>query len=135
MQIIKSINPNTKPRMTRSDCWKVGDKARPCVKKYWAYKDKIKKANIFLPESYEIHFGIQMPKSWSKKKKLELNNTKHLQTPDKDNLEKGFLDALFDEDKHIWTGSVSKWWSYEPYIIIKEIPLPTNPIIQYNIEL
>lgn len=34
----------------------------------------------------------------------------HQQKPDKDNLEKALLDAIFDDDSRIWDGRVSKVW-------------------------
>jgi len=33
------INPLPKPRMVKSDAWR----KRPCVVKYWQYKDELKK--------------------------------------------------------------------------------------------
>ena len=38
MKKIKII-PRAKPRMTRADTWK----KRPCVVKYWAYKDELRR--------------------------------------------------------------------------------------------
>jgi len=63
-----------------------------------------------------------MPKSWGKKKKEYFNGKPHQQKPDKDNLEKSLLDAIFNDDSHIWDGRVSKIWGEEGRIIITEIP-------------
>ncbi|WP_373687373.1 RusA family crossover junction endodeoxyribonuclease [Zooshikella harenae] len=113
------IKPNTKPRMTRADKWK----QRTCVMQYRAYKDEIRNASLSLPEGgYHLIFVIPMPKSWTKKKQNEMRGKPHQQTPDKDNLEKGLLDAIFSDDAHIWDGRLSKYWGDEGSIIIKKIP-------------
>jgi Holliday junction resolvase RusA-like endonuclease len=123
MKVIEIV-PVAKPRMTQRDRWK----KRPVVEQYWSYKDAIRAANIQLPPCYHLHFIIPMPTSWSKKKKRTMAFTPHLQRPDKDNLEKGFLDALFEEDSAIWTGHVSKWWGDTGCIIIEELPVPRFPL-------
>jgi Holliday junction resolvase RusA-like endonuclease len=111
------ITPVPKPRMTRSDAWK----KRKCVLDYWAFKDEVRAHGVILPVPYKITFYIGMPKSWPKYKKLELNGAPHLQTPDKDNLEKALLDAVFDDDKHIWSGWVEKRWRDVPGILVEEL--------------
>ena len=45
----------------------------------------------------------------------------HQAKPDKDNLEKGFWDALFEEDEAVWDARVSKFWAYEGAILLREI--------------
>lgn len=113
--MIYKIIPHTKPRMTISDKWK----KRKCVQDYWAYKDDVNKLGIKVPESnYHVTFVLPMPKSWSKKKRSEMDGKPHQQTPDKDNLEKGLLDAIFENDAHIWDGRVTKRWGKEGLIII-----------------
>lgn len=111
------ITPMGKPRMTRSDKWK----QRPEVLRYRAFKDEVRLNKVSLPESgYHITFVIPMPQSWSKKKKAEMNGKPHQQKPDKDNLEKALLDAIFEDDCRIWDGRVSKVWGETGKIIIKE---------------
>jgi len=61
-----------------------------------------------------------MPKSWSKKKKLEMVGRPHKQKPDLDNLLKALLDAVFDEDCEIWDIQATKYWNTRGMIIIKE---------------
>lgn len=116
---VLAVTPCAKPRMTRRDKW---DK-RPCVQKYWDYKDELRlrlPKDFEMPESnYHLIFYIPMPKSWSATKKAEMMYTKHQQTPDKDNLEKGFLDAVCDEDSHIWDGRVTKYWSETGAIVLR----------------
>jgi Holliday junction resolvase RusA-like endonuclease len=113
-----------KPRMTRSDAWK----KRDCVEKYWLYKDHVRQnINSYdIPEAYHLIFLLEMPKSWSQKKKSEMLGKPHQQKPDKDNLEKGFLDAVFDEDSHVWDGRVTKLWWREPLIVLLPVDTPTD---------
>ena len=109
------ITPMPKPRMTRRDKWK----KRPVVLRYHAFKDEVRFQGVYLPEhGYHVTFIIPMPKSWSKKKKLEMDGEPHQQTPDKDNLEKALLDSLFEDDSRIWDGRVTKRWGQVGKIIV-----------------
>jgi len=113
-----NIVPVPKPRMTRSDKWK----KRPPVLRYFAFKDEVRLKKVHVNECGDhITFVIPMPNSWSKKKKAEYDGKPHQQKPDKDNLEKALLDAIYDEDSHVWDSRVSKVWGYEGKIIIKNI--------------
>lgn len=104
-----------KPRMTVSDRWK----KRPAVMRYWEYKDKVRKLGIEYKVGHDIIYTLAMPKSWSKKKKEEMNGKPHEQKPDIDNLQKALFDAIFDEDKHIHlVGKQRKIWGYESSIEI-----------------
>ena len=113
---IYPITPVPKPRMTQRDKWK----SRDCVQRYWNYKDLVKIHNVRLPDtsSYHVVFLIPMPISWSGKRKNAAIYTPHLSRPDKDNLEKGLLDAIYGEDAHVWTGESSKLWSDVGAIVI-----------------
>lgn len=111
------IDPMGKPRMTQRDKWF----KRPVVQRYWEYKAEILRHGVQLPEIYKVIFHMPMPKSWSKKKKEQFNTRPHKQTPDKDNLEKGLLDALFEDDSFIWSGWVEKRWSHDGYIEIIDL--------------
>jgi Holliday junction resolvase RusA-like endonuclease len=115
------IEPVPKPRMTRSDAWK----QRTAVVKFWAYKDQLKTALKAedIPDSYHLIFTLPMPASWSRKKRSAMLNQPHRSRPDKDNLEKGFLDAMFEEDSAVWDGRVSKVWGETGSIAI----LPIEP--------
>lgn len=118
MKKILKINPIPKPRMTRADTWK----KRPCVLRYWAYKDELRvlleENNISVNDNIWIEFHVGMPKSWSKKRKMQMNTQPHQSRPDVDNLLKGFMDAIFEEDCHIHTVYAKKFWSLEPSIVI-----------------
>ncbi|MCK5612030.1 RusA family crossover junction endodeoxyribonuclease [Candidatus Pacearchaeota archaeon] len=114
--MIYKITPVPKCRMTRSDKWK----KREIVLRYFAFKNEIKTAGVKIKCPAKITFQIEMPKSWSKKKKLAHDGKPHLQTPDIDNLLKGLLDAVYKEDSHIWSVWAIKKWSYFPQIEIEE---------------
>ena len=117
-----NVNPVAKPRMTQSDRWK----GRPIVNRYNAYKDLLRlDANRMgleeLPDVLgSIYFHIPMPKSWSYKKKLEMNGQLHKQKPDLDNLLKGFFDGLKAKDERIALISkgLGKYWAIEGAIIL-----------------
>lgn len=116
--MIYNITPVAKPRMTRQDKWK---KRKP-VLMYWAYKQECQLKGVKLPDNdYHVTFILPMPKSWTLKKRAEMNGKPHKQKPDKDNLEKGLLDAIFKEDSHVWDGRVTKLWGEQGQIIIEEI--------------
>ncbi|VFS14514.1 Holliday junction resolvase [Yokenella regensburgei] len=114
---VYSITPLGKPRQTRADKWK----KRPGVLRYRAFCDEVRLHKITLPASgYHVIFVLPMPQSWSKKKRAEYDGKPHQSKPDKDNLEKALLDAIFGEDSHIWDGRVSKVWGQTGQIIIRE---------------
>lgn len=114
------INPMGAVRQTRADAWK----KRPVVVRYWQYKAELRR---LLPEytipacGLSLQFHLKMPDSWSKKKRGEMNGKPHQQKPDIDNLVKGVLDALCEDDEYIWhLGSMAKFWAEEGKIIFKE---------------
>lgn len=111
------ITPMGKPRMTRSDKWKL----RPPVARYRLFCDEARLHDIRVPESgAHIIFILPMPDSWSKKKCALMDGRPHQQKPDVDNLTKSLLDALFEDDAHIWDVRVSKRWGEAGMIIIEE---------------
>ena len=118
------ITPVAKPRMTQSDRWK----KRPCVMKYWAFKDLVRLAGIKLPEGgSHVIFHMPMPKSWSKKKRAEMDGQPHKSTKDRDNLTKALQDACLDQDKTLWDMRTTKLWSYEGKI---EVGLISENLLQ-----
>ena len=104
-----NVAPCSKPRMTRADKWK----KRQCVTKFFAFRDAIKLSSIhnIALESFDIEFYIQMPKSWSKKKKAKMNGEPHQQRPDLDNYIKAWCDSVFEEDSVVWRFKASKRWT------------------------
>ncbi len=111
------IDPLPKPRMTQKDRWA----KRPCVLRYWEYKDKLNALLDDIPASCRVIFHLPMPKSWSKKKKKEMIGKPHQQRPDIDNLIKAVFDCICKEDSYIWHVESSKYWAEEGSIEIEEI--------------
>jgi len=112
-----------KPRMTRSDKWK----ERIATSKYWAFKDHLTlQANIqgfTLGNRVSIKVDLPMPKSWSKKKREEMNFQPHQQKPDIDNIIKSVQDILMKEDSTIYEVCAVKRWTSksEGLLIIKNV--------------
>lgn len=92
-----------------------------------AYSDELKyRAKLNLDLFYHVIFVLPMAKSWSEAKRVENDLQKHQQVPDKDNLEKGLLDALFGQDCAAWDGRVTKVWGREACIIISTADLDVS---------
>ena len=122
MKFVIHVNPVPKPRMTRRDTWQ----KRPIVERYWAYKDELVLRFRLLGLSTlpghikSLRFIMQMPKSWSEKKKGSMDESKHEQTPDLDNCLKGVQDCLCHEDSHIWKiDHLEKRWGRKGQIQIE----------------
>lgn len=115
--MIYNILPVPAPRMTRSDKWN----QRPCVMAYRHFRDTVREQGVVLPIPYKVTFHLPMPSSWSEKKKRAMEGQPHQSKPDKDNLEKALLDALYENDSHIWSGWAEKRWSRMPGIQVEAI--------------
>ncbi len=66
--------------------------------------------------SADFHF--RMPKSWSKKKKNEMDGTWCRKVPDLDNLAGAVMDSLFMNDQNVVMLHANKYWDYEDKIRI-----------------
>lgn len=104
-------DPIGAPRMTRRDRWA----KRPCVLRYFAWRDRAKKAAGELPpvESIthvELIAYFSPPSSWSRKRKAAAIGKPHRQKPDIDNVTKCLLDSVFPEDCGIHSISATKVW-------------------------
>ena len=115
------LAPMAKPRMTRKDKWH----PRDSVKKYWSFKDEFNlKMKLAGQSDLDLTycgftFVIPMPKSWSKKKKKEMEGAPHTSRPDLDNLLKSIFDCHLHEDSHVHAvGYLSKIWGKEGAILI-----------------
>ena len=116
-ELIYPIVPMGKPRMTRADKWK----KRPEVMRYRAFCDEVRLRGVVLPESgAHITFVLPMPASWSKKKRQQHNGQPHQAKPDCDNMLKALMDALYEDDAHIWDCRITKVWGEIGQIIIRE---------------
>lgn len=112
--------PMGAPRMNRADRWK----QRPCVMRYREFKDAIRSAvpcSLPRPEqvadlSWVAYFVPA--KSHSTKKRLAMLDTLHRVKPDRDNIDKAVLDALFENDQAIASGMIVKRWGREEKIEI-----------------
>lgn len=111
------ITPIGKPRMTRADKWK----QRPPVLRYRAFCDEVRQHGVELPESgSHVTFILPMPASWSKKKRAEFNGKPHQSKPDFDNMMKALMDAIYEDDAHVWDCRITKVWGEVGRIIIQE---------------
>lgn len=109
-RIAIDIRPVPKPRQTQSDRWK----KRPIVERYREYADNLREAvgDLKLPDSgIVLIFSMPMAKSWKDDKKELMNGQPHQQKPDIDNLIKGVLDALKENDETVWSIAASKYWA------------------------
>lgn len=104
------IDPIGKPRMTQRDKWK----QRPSVMRYRAFCDKLRASfatqQLTLPDAFEIRFTVEMPASWSKKKRVEHEGKPHRAKPDLDNMLKAVCDALREDDSTIHSWIATKVW-------------------------
>lgn len=111
------VTPMGKPRMTQRDRWK----KRPAVLRYHAFKDTFRAEIRKLPHlKTALESGavcdlswiayLPMPKSWSMKKRAEMRGQLHRAKPDRDNIDKAILDALFADDSGIASGRLEKRW-------------------------
>tara|TARA_R110000803_G_scaffold21216_2_gene53657 strand:- start:5859 stop:6356 length:498 start_codon:yes stop_codon:yes gene_type:complete len=125
------VCPVAAPRMTQSDRWKtnpehpdINRRQRPVVTKYWAYKNILiiqkNLMNYEVKSVLDILFLIPMPKSWSIKKKEQMNGLPCKVRPDTDNLMKAIKDTFCKEDSHIWRETGEKRWAYSGSVIIFE---------------
>ena len=60
---------------------------------------------------------MPMPKSWSQKKRREMNHLPAVVKPDTDNIAKSICDAMngivYLDDKQVWCASVERYWDIE----------------------
>tara|TARA_Y100000593_G_scaffold20067_1_gene40219 strand:+ start:5768 stop:6085 length:318 start_codon:yes stop_codon:yes gene_type:complete len=102
--------------MTQSDKWS----GRPEVERYWAFCADVRSVLKELPARYRAVFRIEMPKSWPKEKRSNMDGQPHQQTPDLDNLVKALQDAC-GSDHHIHEVRATKVWSQTSSIEIEEL--------------
>jgi len=120
--IFIKVDPVTAPRQSQRSRWK------PTLHelKYRAYRDELKlkfrAAQFQLADQVEMIFYLPMPKSWSKRRKKELDNKPARTSPkDTDNLAKAVLDAIFKDDRHVWRLVATKYWSYDGGVMVKNL--------------
>lgn len=117
------VVPVSAPRMNRADRWK----RRPCVVKYFEYRDLVRaiaaEQGFTLPERFSVQFYLPMPRSWSKRKRQDHDGRPHQVKPDADNLLKAWMDC-FGEDCAVWSVCASKVWSFSPCVLLV-VPAPS----------
>lgn len=111
------LEPVPKPRMTQRDKWA----KRPAVVRYYAFCDSLRVLYTKeVPPVLALRFNITMPRSWSQKKRLEMEGKPHQQRPDIDNLIKAFLDALCEDDSYVYSIKGEKYWSLQGSLEVVE---------------
>jgi Holliday junction resolvase RusA-like endonuclease len=106
---VVKIEPMGKPRMTQRDKWA----KRPVVMRYRDYADQLRAGCTGItsnPVCVSWRAFFTMPKSWSKKKREAHLGALHRAKPDRDNIDKGILDALWEQDSGIARGTLEKRW-------------------------
>lgn len=63
---------------------------------------------------------MPLPRSWSQKKRREMQFAPHQQKPDIDNFIKALLDACLEDDAHVWSITASKLWAADGAIAIHD---------------
>ena len=126
MKQIYTITPVPAPRMTYSDRFRglPGRKPRrPCVQRYFDFAEQVRKCIADLPQPCKVTFYIEMPQSWSKKKKAEMNGQPCEGSMDVDNAYKALSDAIYYKrnDKKIWSVWIEKRWSETAHICIEKM--------------
>jgi len=102
--------PMGKPRMTRRDKWA----KRGCVLRYRDWADEARRAapaNLMAdPVRVDWVAYLPIPKSWSKKRRAVAAGQVCRSKPDRDNLDKALLDALWPQDAGVAVGMMVKRW-------------------------
>jgi len=113
--------------MTRRDTW-AGDKVRPAVAKWRAFRDRVQALGITVQDGDEITFILPVPVSWSATKKREHYGRGHRSKPDLDNLLGGLFDATMPGgDQHIADlGGARKIWGHSGHICVTRKNLPDS---------
>ena len=124
-----------KPRMTQKDKWC----KRVSTTKYWSFKDKLileaNKCNFILSEAFEFFAFIEMPKSWSAKKKKNMFLSKHQNKPDTDNVMKSINDIFGKTDEKRWSNTGHKFWYTESLLFIRNKSIKEIEIIEKQAQI
>lgn len=128
--VIEIVIPGTpigKPRMTQRDKWATRD----CVMRYRSWADKVRAMAGVLPATELIDrldwvAYFEPPKSWSAKKQAAALGSLHRSKPDRDNIDKAVLDALFKSDSSIARGTIEKLWGEPSRLEIRICVVPVR---------
>lgn len=129
--IVVPAKPIGKPRWQKSDKWR----PRACIVDYRAWTDYVRlithpvpPATSVMALSWTAYFEVST--SWAKAKQAAMIDKQHRQMPDRDNIDKAVLDALWPRSRKIATGgegddsaiavgSIGKYWARESYLEIR----------------
>lgn len=76
-----------------------------------------------------------MPTSWPQHQIDGQRLQPHRSKPDRDNLEKAFLDSVFTNDAAIWNGQTTKlWWDFGA-IVICDKPLDLRCLVEEPVRM
>lgn len=127
-KVVMFVTPQTHVRATKGDaiCFRIPEntliekyprlyKRKMQLEKYNKYKDELRieatRIGFEMPVcNVWIKFFMPMPKSWSKKKRIQMNFEPKQSMPDLSNLIKAFEDSLLKQDNIIWDYRISKHW-------------------------
>ena len=121
--------PASRPRVARWSTY--------YPKKYTKFKKDMKALTSELNQTPSdklvcvgLEFMIEIPKSWSKKKRNNYDNTYCSNNADIDNYIKAILDSLngvfFIDDKQVVEVFARKMYSKEPHILFKQMEIIEN---------
>ena len=107
------ITPQPAPRIGPS-------KWSKSAKRYYKYKDDLRLLNVYFPpRGARIIFTLPMPKSWSRKKRMQMCGKPHESKPDLKNLIAALEDAIYENDQIISEyRHLSKCWGESGMITI-----------------
>ena len=138
---VLDVVPTPAPRQSKRDKFKPSK----AVLNYRAFRDQVAYQIQELPEDFfHIVFLIPVWPSWSKTKQREHVGHPHLAKPDKDNLEKSLVDAVYRDrsDSHVWNSCSTKLWSYygaililDDYFEILELPVDIGALVRGSWEV
>lgn len=122
MIFLYPVVPVPAPRQVQKDKFNPSDH----VQRYRAYRDELKLLRLEIPANFHhVVFCMPMPFGWSVRKREQHDLRPHLQTPDRDNLEKALLDSALDQDCAIWNGQTTKLWAQVGFVLVSSVRL--NP--------
>jgi Holliday junction resolvase RusA-like endonuclease len=115
--VVLPVCPVAAPRQSRRDAWDPS----PAAARYRAFRDELRLAargRYEVGPVLEIRFVLPMPRSWSTRRRELGRGAPHQGKPDVDNLVKGFLDALTEDDSFVWKVEASKVWGEAGEILV-----------------
>ena len=85
------------------------------IERYNNYKIELlaeakRKGFVLPPSGLSVTFYFPLPKTWSKKKRKEMDGQPHKSKPDLDNLIKALGDAIYLDDSELWNYAATKIW-------------------------